>query len=336
MRPIEIVGGGLAGLALGRALVARGVEVTLHEALDYPRHRVCGEFMCGLGSDVVETLGLEPILQGAVRHRTMAWFRREREVGRSRLPTAAIGLSRLAFDDRLASDFVAGGGRLRTRSRVGGREDAPGRVWATGRRAGAGEWIGLKTHCRGLSTCADLDFHLSPGAYVGASKVEDDAVNVCGLFRRRSDVRAAADRVLVEYLRANGLSTFAGQVEATLVRGAQAAVAALDFAHRHEEGRVVLGDAFGMIPPFTGNGMAIALESAALALHPCLEYAQRGIDWDVVVREVELRLRRRFRHRLRLARLLQSVMTSGRGQACLALALRGGFLPFRLLFRQLH
>ena len=45
---IEIVGGGLAGLSLGVALRREGVPVTLFEAGDYPRHRVCGEFIAGL------------------------------------------------------------------------------------------------------------------------------------------------------------------------------------------------------------------------------------------------------------------------------------------------
>ena len=47
--PISIAGGGLAGLSLGIALQSRGVSVTLHEASTYPRHRVCGEFISGVG-----------------------------------------------------------------------------------------------------------------------------------------------------------------------------------------------------------------------------------------------------------------------------------------------
>ena len=45
MRAVTIIGGGLAGLTLGIGLRQRGVPVTISEAGDYPRHRVCGEFI---------------------------------------------------------------------------------------------------------------------------------------------------------------------------------------------------------------------------------------------------------------------------------------------------
>ena len=49
MKSIAIVGGGLAGLTLGIGLRQRGVPAALWEAGRYPRHRVCGEFICGRG-----------------------------------------------------------------------------------------------------------------------------------------------------------------------------------------------------------------------------------------------------------------------------------------------
>ena len=59
-RGVEIVGGGLAGLSLGLALRRAGVPVTLHEAGEYPRHRVCGEFIAGLDERTRARLGLDP------------------------------------------------------------------------------------------------------------------------------------------------------------------------------------------------------------------------------------------------------------------------------------
>ena len=54
LKPITIVGGGLAGLTLGIGLRQRGVPVKILEAGSYPRQRVCGEFISGNGQAVLE------------------------------------------------------------------------------------------------------------------------------------------------------------------------------------------------------------------------------------------------------------------------------------------
>lgn len=76
MKPITIVGGGLAGLTLGVGLRQRGVPVAIHEAGHYPRHRVCGEFISGRGQATLARLGLRELFDqaGAVSARTTAFF----------------------------------------------------------------------------------------------------------------------------------------------------------------------------------------------------------------------------------------------------------------------
>ena len=63
MKPITIIGGGLAGVSLGIILRQRDVPTTLIEAGRYPRHRVCGEFISGAGGDVLRTLGLDELMR---------------------------------------------------------------------------------------------------------------------------------------------------------------------------------------------------------------------------------------------------------------------------------
>ncbi|MGH8019096.1 MAG: hypothetical protein ACREIA_12550, partial [Opitutaceae bacterium] len=241
MKEIEIVGGGLAGLALGRALLREGVAVEVHEAQDYPRHRVCGEFICGLRDETITKLDLAAFLRDAPRHRSMAWHWRGRLLGRNTLPKPAIGLSRHTLDHRLARAFSESGGRLTTRSRINTSDARPGRIWSTGRRVGDGEWLGLKTHCSERALSADLEFHLGQGAYVGACAVEAGAINVCGLFRRRPGLRAPAGGLLTAYLRASGLPELAGRVEAAAIPGTQASVAAINFDRHPPQHRMAVG-----------------------------------------------------------------------------------------------
>ena len=62
MKPVTIIGGGLAGLTLGIGLRQHGVPATIIEAGNYPRHRVCGEFVSGRGQATLARLGLRAML----------------------------------------------------------------------------------------------------------------------------------------------------------------------------------------------------------------------------------------------------------------------------------
>jgi menaquinone-9 beta-reductase len=337
-RPIEIIGGGLAGLALGTALRREGVPVTIFEAGDYPRHRVCGEFLTGLDETTIARLDLAPLLADAPRHHRVAWCLNGAPLRVQKLPAPAFGLSRHALDARLAEEFIRLGGELRTRTRMTDDDAPPGRVFANGRRRGPPQWLGLKLHARGLDLAADLEVHLGHVAYVGLSPVEDGAVNVCGLFRIRDDARGERTALLLAHLRATGLDALAARLErAELDEASFTAVAGLHFdrgpAHA---GRLAIGDAFAMIPPFTGNGMAMAFQSAELALDPLLAYVHAATDWPATCRDVHTRLHRRFRLRLASANALHAFLLSPRRQRWLSTFNRARLLPFSPLYHALH
>lgn len=354
-KPIEIVGGGLAGLSLGRALRRAGVDVVIHEAGTYPRHRVCGEFITGLDAATIDQLDLAPVLADAAHHREVTWYIGGKPARTERLPAPALGLSRYALDARLADRFVAEGGRLVAKSRVADEGAKPGRVHASGRRRGAPEWVGLKVHARDIPLARDLEFHLGEEAYVGLSRVEGGTINVCGLFRRRrggptdrgDDEPARRDRevplhdLLGEYLARCGLAELAERLRQAEVNAASfCAVAALPFGDRVEEplddDRIHLGDAYAMIPPFTGNGMAMAFQSAALATAPLVAYAHGETTWTETCRATHRALRSQFRLRLASADMLHSFLLRPARQRWFAALSRTRLLPFRPLYAMLH
>jgi len=338
IRPIEIIGGGLSGLALGTALRRADVPVTIFEAGDYPRHRVCGEFITGLDEKTIARLRLAPFLADATRHHRVAWCLRGAPMRMQTLPSPALGLSRHALDSRLAEEFVRLGGELRTRTRVADDAAPPGRVFATGRRRGRPAWLGLKFHVRGLALAADLELHLGRSAYVGLTPIEDEAINVCGLFHLCEDVRGEHAALLLAHLRAAGLNALAGRLEnAEIDEASFTAVAGLRFDRSPPAtDRLLLGDAFAMIPPFTGNGMAMAFQSAELALDPLLAYAREEPGWSATCRAVHTRLRRRFRLRLASANALHGFLFSPRRQRWLSALNRARLLPLRPLYHALH
>ena len=316
-RPLTIVGGGLAGLTLGIALRQRGVPVTIWEAGHYPRHRVCGEFICGRGRETLTALGLDEALAhaGARLARTAAFFTGTTAGPVRALPEPALCLSRFALDATLAAQFRARGGELREGKRWSGSPTDDGIIQASGRRArttsARWRWFGLKAHARGVALTADLEMHLTPGGYIGLCQLADGLVNLCGLFRRRSDAGSDALPSRTEMLRgAPGSVLHARLARAEFLPESVCAIGGLDLAplttRATDECRI--GDALTMIPPFTGNGMSMAFESAHLATEPLVQWSHAENSWPETRRTIAARSEQLFRPRLTWAKRLHALM----------------------------
>jgi flavin-dependent dehydrogenase len=292
MKPITIIGGGLAGLKLGIGLRERGVPVTIHEAGHYPRHRVCGEFVSGAGQGTLEQLGII-----AERARTAAFFSGADTCWRFNLPWPALCVSRYELDKALADQFSAVGGRLICGTRVELRGEAV--VHATGRRLHPVEngwrWFGLKAHATGIELKADLEMHLVRNGYVGICRLPEGRFNVCGLFRKR---KGDPERVTL----ADSLGPRFRNAQ--WLEGTTAAVSGLCFCMPKDDGECHIGDANAMIAPLTGNGMSMAFESAGAAIEPIAAYARGQASWNEAVHQVVVALQR-FRRRLAWGKWLQ-------------------------------
>jgi 2-polyprenyl-6-methoxyphenol hydroxylase-like FAD-dependent oxidoreductase len=319
MKPITIMGGGLAGLSLGIALRTRRVPVTLIEAGSYPRHRVCGEFISGAGWKFLEEHQLAELLPAdSIRQaHDAAFFSTQRLMCIRPLPFPARCISRFILDAALCARFQALGGELRANERWSSATPVEGLVCATGRRAQPVEegwrWFGLKVHARNVRLEADLEMHLAPHSYVGLCRLPDDEVNVCGLFRRR--VSAVANGSSREWLRGElGSPLFCRLKNSVLEEDSFCAVAGLSLRPQPiHAGECRIGDALTMIPPITGNGMSMAFESAHLALDPLISYARGQSNWPNATERLAGVLRERFARRLKWAGLLHRVLFSRAG-----------------------
>ncbi len=318
LKPITIVGGGLAGLTLGIGLRHRNVPVRLSESGHYPRHRVCGEFISGRGQATLARLGLREVLEhaGATGADTAAFFSTTRTTGPRPLPAQAICLSRFTLDAALANEFQKLGGELRVGVRASAypdwRELQPeGVVRATGRQVrgeeNAPRWFGLKAHARNVPLAADLEMHVSSRGYVGLCRINGGLVNVCGLFRQRG---AESDRPQdrLELLRGPADSLVHQRLAtAEFDKDSICAVAGLSLRPRQAATRTecCIGDAITMIPPVTGNGMSMAFESAELALEPLMAWSHGKISWAEAQSEIARRCDAAFARRLAWAQWLQ-------------------------------
>lgn len=315
-KPITISGGGLAGLTLGIGLRQRGVPVTIQEAGNYPRHRVCGEFISGRGQATLVRLGLRELLvkAGAISAHTTAFFSATKATAPRPLPAAAICLSRFTLDAALVETFRALGGELQTGQRSPLENAGEGIIRATGRRAtgelGGARWFGLKIHARNVTLVADLEMHVSPQGYVGLCKINGGEVNVCGLFRKRAGDHGAAK---------NWRDFLGGGLDSPLQKrlahakfdeSSLCAVAGLSLAPQQAALRneICVGDVLTMIPPVTGNGMSMAFESAELAIAPLAAWSRAELTWSEARQKIARDCDAAFASRLAWAKWLQKIV----------------------------
>jgi flavin-dependent dehydrogenase len=315
-KPITIVGGGIAGLTLGIALRKKEIPVTVCEAGNYPRHRVCGEFVSGRGLEILDVLGLKKkfLDAGAIEARSSIFFSGDSKSPVRQLPSPALCLSRFVMDKLLADEFQMLGGELRTGARWK-NDFSEGSVRASGRQLHPVEndwrWFGLKAHAQNVSPAADLEMHVFKNGYVGICKLAGGEVNVCGLFRRNGS----------ESLQSNGFDLLRGNpgtilherlARAEFDENSFCSVAGLSLRPQRasEKSEVCIGDALTMIPPVTGNGMSLAFESAQIAAEPLAAFSRGEISWAQAREKIARACDENFSRRLHWANWLQRLMFS--------------------------
>jgi flavin-dependent dehydrogenase len=314
--PITIVGGGLAGLTLGIGLRQREVPVAVWEAGNYPRHRVCGEFISGNGPAVLRRLGLRELFDdaGAIEVDSATFISGHNRSPVRKLPDPALCLSRYSMDALLAEKFQKLGGELHSETRWRENASSEGVVRASGREPHPTEngwrWFGLKAHATNVDLAADLEMHVSANNYVGVNRINGGEVNVCGLFRARPGearesgfelLRGKPDSPLRERLASARFDERSFCSVAGLSLKPQCAAA---------KTRCCIGDSVTMIPPVTGNGMSMAFESAEIAIEPLSRYSRGEMNWKETQSNIAAACDAAFAQRLKWARRLQWLMFS--------------------------
>lgn len=291
-----VIGGGLAGSMVAMRLAAAGREVTLLEKERVAHHKVCGEFLSGEAVDYLQQAGVAPIELGALTIRRVRLSSGNRTVG-AELPFRALSLSRYMLDEAMLTRAREGGCvvrrgvcvdalktdedgwvvetrggeliRARTVFLANGKHELHG--WSRG-RGKQSNLVGFKLHWRLATTQTRelrdvMELFLFPGGYGGLSLVEREVANLC-LVVRRSELRVLGGwaELLASIRKANARLDH-------LLQGANAlwqrplAVSAIPYGYLAERRSDLwcVGDQAAVIPSFTGDGMSIALHSAALA-----------------------------------------------------------------------
>jgi flavin-dependent dehydrogenase len=330
-----IIGGGPAGAATAIALAAAGQQVTLIERNAGPSDKVCGDFLSVEAIAAIAACGIDlaalapaPITGARLIHGS--------RVATAALPFAACGISRRTLDEALLRQAEARGvtvlrGHAARRIATHGallHVDCGGLgsfttdtvFLATGkhelrgaaRSARNNTLVGLKTYYQlEPAQAAALRHHvelvLFPGGYAGLQAVEGNRAVLCALLPAEQAKAGGIDRLIAECPHlAERLSGARPLLDRPL------AVAGLPYGYLHApdhgdpRGLFRLGDQAAVIASLTGDGVALALASAAEAARTWLQ----GGDAAAYHRRRAGRLARQMRlataiHRLCLSRPAQ-------------------------------
>ena len=288
-----IAGGGLAGAAAACIL---GSDATLIERETGPHDKICGEFISWEAQDALIRLGIDPAALGGAPIHSVRLLHARTAVTAA-LPGRGIGLSRRILDEAVLQQASRRGARIlrgRTVRRLvpGGLEvDGIGTITArrtllaTGkhdlrgaRRDGTpGSLVGLKMFYRltgqqAARLAGHVEIILFPGGYAGLQPVENGLANLCLLIDRPAfDAAGATWPGVLGHLRHSSphLADRLDGAEQQLDRPVAIFRVPYGFVHQpgpgDPPGVLRLGDQMGVIPSFSGDGMAIALHTAIAA-----------------------------------------------------------------------
>lgn len=336
---VAIIGAGPAGSTLAALLAGRGVNVALLDRDPFPRDKLCGEFLSYDALPIVEALGVDLGEAPSIE--------RCRVIGRHRnyefaFPHPARGVSRFLLDDLLFRRALQLGakqmdgvtatelhpdrvgtdrGELRARVIVGawgrwGRFDT--QLARSFVRDRSHRNFGFKRHYRKLgeilrATQDDkvIDLYSFRRGYLGVNAIEGGMTNICGLVhasrlaghKGRWDafvetIRGEESRLEELYARYEPAQDGFLSSEPVIFR-ARSAV---------EGGVFMIGDASGIIDPLTGNGMAMAIQSALVAAPHILQILG-GRERTAIENAYRAEHRAMFGKRIRWSRMVARLLS---------------------------
>jgi flavin-dependent dehydrogenase len=296
-----IIGGGLSGGSVALELAEAGRSVLLLEKEATAHDKVCGEFISVEAQYYLGKLGLDLKQMGAAPIANMRITRGNQTVS-AKLPFTALSLSRRLLDDRLLSRaeekgaFVCRGTTATTleresgfwRIKCRGTEDVVAETvfLATGKhdlrcwqRKGnvQKDFIGFKMHFRLRQSqmamlAAHVELTLFDGGYAGLEPIEGGRANLCLVVTKKlfNDYGKSWRGLLAKIVDSSPLL---GDrlIHAEPLWPQPLSIFGIPYGYVNrcrpdvKTNLYRIGDQMAVIPSFSGDGMSIALHTAALA-----------------------------------------------------------------------
>lgn len=334
---VVIIGGGLAGLTAGIHLSQKGITVVIIEKNDYPKHKVCGEYISNEVKPYLEYLGI-PIQNAHPTSITQLEFATLYGVSlHQELPLGGFGISRYTLDYILYQKAIESGCNI-IKSTVEScvfEEDhfvvttqnlvvykAKIVLGAFGKRANLDHyfhrkfiqkqspWLAVKNHYKGDFPEDVVGLYHFNGGYCGVSKIENDQINICYItnykdFKRYKNIADFEKEVLLKNQKLKQI------LETSIpVFDKPLTISQISFEKKEPVSAHVLmiGDTAGLIHPLCGNGMAMAMHSAKIACELSIDFLRNKGSREALESKYTATWNTNFKARLRMGRNLSAIL----------------------------
>ena len=298
---VIIVGGGLAGLTSAIHLSTRKKRVLLIEKNEYPKHKVCGEYISNEVLPYLNSLGINPINEGAKQITKVHISTTKSNLIKGELPLGGFGMSRYFLDNLLVKKAHLNGVQILkdTVESIHFKKDSftittkssavfqsKITIGAFGKRSSLDQkmkrkfiqkkspYLAVKIHVKGVFPENLVALHNFKGGYCGVSKVEDNAINVCYIteyrsFKKHKNITDFQEQVVFKNKHLRKIFK-----ETSPVFEKPLTISQVSFQTKNpvEDHIIMCGDTAGMIHPLCGNGMGMAISSAQLASIRILQF----------------------------------------------------------------
>ena len=330
---VAIIGGGLAGLTSALHLSKCNKQVLLIEKSEYPKHKVCGEYISNEVLPYLNSLGIDPVKEGAKEIDQLELSTVKSKTIRGELPLGGFGMSRYFLDELLAKKALENNVVIHqdTVEKISFEDHHfliytkknqmyTGRVviGAFGKRSNLdvqmnrkfiqrkSPYLAVKTHVKGVFPDNLVALHNFKGGYCGVSKVETNAINVCYIvnfssFKKYKNIEDFQKQVVLKNDHLKKIATQASPIfEKPLT------ISQISFKTKKpvEDHILMCGDTAGMIHPLCGNGMGMAIRSAQIASLEILKFLNGKISRHQLENNYLRNWNKEFKIRLRAGHLI--------------------------------
>jgi flavin-dependent dehydrogenase len=320
-------------------LAKAGYSVALFEKETYPFHKVCGEYISLESWNFLEELGLPlsdwnlPVIKRLlVSSPNGNSIEQELPLGgfgisRYKIDAALMGIARACgvavFESVRVTDIVFERSFFRVRTAAGeflskmacgtfGKRSNLDVKWKRAftrqRSTKLNNYIGVKYHVRADLPHDLIGLHCFTHGYCGISRIEDDRYCLC-YMTTAENLRISGNSIGVmekEILRKN---PFLEQLFSSTVPlfDQPVTISQISFEKKTqvEDHLLFIGDAAGMVPPLSGNGMSMALHGSKIAAKNIEAFLKGQIARHEMEQEYIDQWNRQFGRRLWVGRLLQ-------------------------------